>query len=287
MQGPSLGIRLLLLAILSITLMTLDQRTDYVRHVRSGIAVLVYPLQYLVSIPANFLDWTEEAFASRETLQEKNADLHRENQALRSQLHKLTFIEAENRHLRELLQSSKRIGERVLIAELLSVDLDPYRKQVVINKGDQDDLLYRGQPIVDAYGVMGKLVHVNPFSSTAMLITDPNHALPVQVNRNGLRAVAVGMGSEGLLELPHLPNNADIKEGDLLVTSGLGCVFPAGYPAARVLEVTTNPSLPFARIIAEPLAHLDRSREVLLVWPSVDTLPEMRNPCSFAVEETP
>lgn len=287
MQGPSLGIRLLLLAILSITLMTLDQRTDYVRHVRSGIAVLVYPLQYLVSIPANFLDWTEEAFASRETLQEKNADLHRENQALRSQLHKLTFIEAENRHLRELLQSSKRIGERVLIAELLSVDLDPYRKQVVINKGDQDDLLYRGQPIVDAYGVMGKLVHVNPFSSTAMLITDPNHALPVQVNRNGLRAVAVGMGSEGLLELPHLPNNADIKEGDLLVTSGLGCVFPAGYPAARVLEVTTNPSLPFARIIAEPLAHLDRSREVLLVWPSVETLPEMRNPCSFAVEETP
>jgi rod shape-determining protein MreC len=267
--------------------MVLDHRTDHVRHVRSGIAVLVYPLQYLVNIPANFLDWTGEAFASRETLQDKNADLHRENQALRSQLHKLTFIEAENRHLRELLQSSKRIGERVLIAELLSVDLDPYRKQVVVNKGDQDDLLYRGQPIVDAYGVMGKLVHVTPFSSTAMLITDPNHALPVQVNRNGLRAVAVGMGSEGLLELPHLPNNADIKVGDLLVTSGLGCVFPAGYPAAKVLEVTTNPSLPFARIIAEPLAHLDRSREVLLVWPSVDTLPEMRNPCSFAVEETP
>ena len=267
--------------------MTLDHRTDYVRHVRSGIAVLVYPLQYLVSLPANFLDWTEEAFASHETLQEKNADLHRKNQALRSQLHKLTFIEAENRHLRELLQSSKRIGERVLIAELLSVDLDPYRKQVVVNKGSQADLLYRGQPIVDAYGVMGKLVHVSPFSSTAMLITDPNHALPVQVNRNGLRAVAVGMGSNGLLELPHLPNNADIKVGDLLVTSGLGCVFPAGYPAARVLEVKTNPSLPFAYIIAEPLAHLDRSREVLLVWPSAETLPDMRNACSFAVEETP
>ena len=267
--------------------MSLDHRTDYVRHVRSGIAVLVYPLQYLVSMPANFLDWTGETLASRESLQEQNADLQRENQALRSQLHKLTFIEAENRHLRELLQSSKRIGERVLIAELLSVDLDPYRKQVVVNKGDQDDLLYRGQPVVDAYGVMGKLVNVSPFSSTAMLITDPNHALPLQVNRNGLRAVAVGTGSEGLLELQHLPNNADIKEGDLLVTSGLGCVFPAGYPAARVTEVTTNPSLPFARVMAEPLAHLDRSREVLLVWPSTETLPGMQNPCSFAVEETP
>jgi len=276
-----------LLALLSITLMTLDHRTDYVRHVRSGIAVIVYPLQYLVSLPANFLDWTGETFASRENLQEENADLRRENQALRSQMQKLTFIEAENRHLRELLQSSKRIGERVLIAELLSVDLDPYRRQVVINKGDQDDLLYRGQPLVDAFGVMGQLVHVNPYSSTAMLITDPNHALPVQVNRNGLRAVAVGTGSEGLLELEHLPNNADIEVGDLLVTSGLGCVFPAGYPAARVLEVDTNPSLPFARIVAEPLAQLDRSREVLLVWPSNETLPGMSDPCHFAVEETP
>lgn len=267
--------------------MTLDHRTDYVRHVRSGIAVIVYPLQYLVSLPANFLDWTEETLASRESLQQTNADLRRENQALRSQLQKLTFIEAENRHLRELLQSSKRIGERVLIGELLSVDLDPYRRQAVINKGDQDDLLYRGQPLVDAYGVMGKLVHVYPYSSTAMLITDPNHALPVQVNRNGLRAVAVGTGSEGLLELQHLPNNADIMVGDLLVTSGLGCVFPAGYPAARVLEVDTNPSLPFARVLAEPLAQLDRSREVLLVWPSSETLPGMNNPCSFAVEQSP
>ena len=267
--------------------MTLDHRTDYVRHVRAGVAVLVYPLQYVVSLPANFLDWTGETLASRETLQEHNADLRRENQTLRSQLHKLTFIEAENRHLRELLQSSKRIGERVLIAELLSVDLDPYRRQVVINKGEQDDLLYRGQPIVDAYGVMGTLVHVNPYSSTAMLITDPNHALPVQVNRNGLRTVAVGTGSEGLLELQHLPNNADIQVGDLLVTSGLGCVFPAGYPAARVVEVDTNPSLPFMHVIAEPLAQLDRSREVLLVWPSLESLPGVSNPCSYAVEETP
>ncbi|MHA1568347.1 MAG: rod shape-determining protein MreC [Alphaproteobacteria bacterium] len=285
-QGPSTGMRLFLLALLSVTLMMVDHRTDYVRNVRAGLSVLVYPLQYLVNLPADFFDWSTQTFVSRETLQEQNADLRRENQALRVQLQKLTFIEAENRNLRELLQSSKRVGERVLIAELLSVDLDPYRKQVVINKGSQDDLLYPGQPLVDAYGVMGKLVHVNPFSSTAMLITDPNHALPVQVNRNGLRAIAVGSGSKGRLELLHLPNNADIQVGDLLVTSGLGCVFPAGYPAAKVVEVDINPSLPFARVLAEPLARLDRSREVLLVWPAVDSHPGS-SPCDYAVEEAP
>ena len=267
--------------------MTLDQRTDYVRNIRSGIAVLVYPIQYLVSLPADFFDWTSEAFASRESLQKDNAELRRENQALRSQLQKLTFIEAENRHLRELLQSSKRVGEKVLIAELLAVDLDPFRKVVVLNKGSQDDLLYRNQPMVDAHGVMGKLIHVNPYSSTAMLITDPGHATPVQVLRNGLRAVAVGHGQDGLLEIPNLPNNADIKVGDMLVTSGLGCVFPAGYPAARVTEVTIDPALPFARIRAEPVAGLDRSREVLLVWPAVSDLPQMANPCEFDVEEVP
>lgn len=267
--------------------MTLDQRTDYIRNVRAGIAVLVYPVQYLVSLPSDFFEWTTETFASRETLQENNAILQRENVALRSQLQKLTFIEAENRNLRELLQSSKRAGEKILIAELLSVDLDPYRKTVVINKGSQNDLLYRGQPMVDAHGVMGKLIHVNPYSSTAMLITDPNHAMPVQVVRNGLRAVAIGRGQEGVLELPHLPNNADIQVGDLLVTSGLGCIFPAGYPAARVTEVSTNPSLPFANVLAEPVAWLDRSREVLLVWPSVQSLPEMASPCKYDMEETP
>jgi len=266
-----------LLAALSITLMTLDQRTDAIRHVRAGLAVLVYPLQYLVNIPADVIDWAGESFTSREHLQAENEKLRRENAALRSQLQKLTFIETENRQLRELLQSSKRVGEKVLIAELLAVDLDPYRKAVVLNKGSHDDALYPGQPIVDAYGVMGKLLHVNPWSSTAMLITDPNHALPVQVARNGLRAIAVGAGTEDHLELQHLPNNADVKVGDLLVTSGLGCVFPAGYPVGKIIAVETNPRLPFARIVVEPSARLTRSREVLLVWPGLSERPG--NPC--------
>lgn len=258
--------------------MTVDHRTSYINTIRSGLAVVVYPLQYAVNLPADFLGWASNTLVTRDTLVKENAELRTQNRLLKAQLQKLTFIESENVHLRELLQSSKRAGERILIAELLAVDLDPYKKQVVINKGSNNDDLYIGQPIVDAHGVMGKLTHITPFSSTALLITDPNHAVPVQVNRNGLRAVAIGTG-EGSLELLHLPNNADIQRGDLLVSSGLGCIYPAGYPVATVTEVTTNPSLPFAEILAEPVARLQRSREVLLVWPALANLPPMENPC--------
>jgi elongation factor Ts len=174
-------------------------------------------------------------------LREDNTTLRTQNLILTTQLQKLNFIEAENIHLRNLLESSKRIGERILIAELLSVDMDPYKQQVTINKGSAaNDDIYSGQPFVDAKGIMGKLVHIGPFSSTALLITDPGHALPIQVNRNGLRAIAKGTGSQTRLDIPHLPNNADIKVGDLLVTSGLGCVFPVGYPAAVVVEINSE-----------------------------------------------
>lgn len=260
--------------------MTLDHRTTYVNSIRSGIAVMVYPLQYLVNFPANIGNWASDSFNSRKTLQEENATLRTQNQILTSQLQKLNFIESENIHLRNLLESSRRMGERILIAELLSVDMDPYRQQVTLNRGSNFDI-YPGQPFVDAKGVMGKLVHISLFSSTALLITDPSHALPVQVNRNGLRAIAKGTGSQTRLEIPHLPNNADIKVGDLLVTSGLGCIFPAGYPAATVVEVNINPSLPFAEVLAEPIAELDRSREVLLVWPGGKAKPNPSNPCQI------
>jgi len=267
---------------MSIALMTLDHRTTHVNTLRSSIAVLVYPLQYLVNFPANVGDWASDSFTGRKTLREDNTTLRTQNLILTTQLQKLNFIEAENIHLRNLLESSKRVGERILIAELLSVDMDPYKQQVTINKGSAaNDDIYSGQPFVDAKGVMGKLVHIEPFSSTALLITDPGHALPIQVNRNGLRAIAKGTGSQTRLEIPHLPNNADIKVGDLLVTSGLGCVFPVGYPAAIVVEINIDPSLPFAEVLAEPVAELDRSRDILLVWPGGKAKPNPANPCQM------
>ena len=267
---------------MSITLMTLDHRTTYVNNIRSGIAVLVYPFQYLVNFPANVGDWASESFTSRKTLKEDNETLRTQNLILTTQLQRLNFIESENIHLRSLLESSKRVGERILIAELLSIDMDPFKQQVTINKGSlSNDDMYSGQPFVDAKGVMGKLIHVSPFSSTALLITDPSHSLPIQVNRNGLRAIANGTGNQNRLEIPHLPNNADIKVGDLLVTSGLGCVFPVGYPVAIIVEINIDPSLPFAEVLAEPVAELDRSREVLLVWPGGKAKPNPSNPCQI------
>ena len=283
---------MILLVLLSITLMTLDHRTNYVNSIRSSIAVLVYPFQYMVNFPANVGDWASDSFTSRKTLQEDNSTLRTQNLILTTQLQKLNFIESENIRLRNLLESSKRMGERILIAELLSVDMDPYKQQVIINKGSASgDDIYTGQPFVDAKGVMGKLIHISPLSTTALLITDPSHILPILVNRNGLRAIAKGTGNRTRLEIPHLPNNADIKVGDLLVTSGLGCVFPVGYPAATVVEINIDPSLPFAEVLAEPIAELDRSSEILLVWPGGKAKPDPANPCSMEpsieLENTP
>ena len=259
--------------------MSLDHNTNTIHSIRSGLSLLVYPLRYVMNIPSDLLGWGQTTFVSRDTLQKDNETLLTQNKILKAQLQKYIFTEAENIRLRNLLKSSKRVGERILIAELLSVNLDPYRQQVVINKGLSERDIFMGQPILDADGIMGQVVHVNPVTSTAMLITDPSHALPVQSLRNGIRAIAVGKGASGLLELINLPNNTDIKVGDKLVTSGMGCVFPAGYPAAEIIKVEINQSLPFAKVIAQPAAKLDRSSEVLLVWISDESRKKISIAC--------
>ncbi len=268
-----------LLTIVSIVLMSLDHNTNTINTVRSGLSLLVYPLRYAMNIPSDIFGWGQTTFISRSSLKKQNETLRTQNKILKAQLQKSIFTEAENIRLRNLLKSSKRVGERILIAELLSVNLDPYRQQVVINKGLTERDIFMGQPILDADGIMGQIVHVNPVTSTAILITDPGHALPVQSLRNGIRAIAVGKGASGLLELINLPNNTDIKVGDKLVTSGMGCVFPAGYPAAEVIKVDINQSLPFAKVIARPAAKLDRSSEVLLVWISDESRKKVSIAC--------
>jgi len=253
------------LVIASVVLMTLDHRQHHLESFRSALSVLIYPIQWLVDLPSNTTDWFQESLASRRSLQEENDRLKTEQLLLKAELQKYQSLQTENQRLRKLLDSSFKVGERVLIAELLSVDLDPYRHEILLNKGSRDGV-YVGQPIVDASGVMGQITQVTPLTATAMLITDPSHAIPVQVDRNGLRSVAQGIGSIEWLSLPHIPNSADIHEGDLLVTSGLGGRFPPGYPVARVERLQRDPGEAFAKIFARPLAALDRSREVLLIW---------------------
>lgn len=181
----------------------------------------------------------------------------------------MAAIEAENLRLRAMLDSSARIDDRVLVAEILAVDLDPYRHRFSINQGLQDGV-YVGQALLDANGVVGQIVEVEVFTSEAVLISDADHAVPVSVNRNGLRTIAVGTGDSRRLRLPYLTNSADIELGDLLVSSGLGGVFPSGYPVGRVLEVERRPGQSFADVIVEPASELDRDREVLLVWSEED-----------------
>lgn len=249
--------------------MTFDHRQHHLENFRAGLSVLVYPLQYVVNLPVSAGSWVGETLSSRSKLLEENAHLRVQQLLLKTQLQKLSAIEAENIRLRELLQSSKRVSERVLIAEILAVDLDPFARQVVINKGNKFNV-YDGQPVLDADGVMGQVVHVNPLTSTVMLITDANQAIPVEVNRNGLRAIAFGTGAQTSLDLPNIPNNADIVVGDLLVTSGLGGRFPPGYPVGHVTSIKKDVALPYANVTVEPSAALDRSREVLLVWPDAN-----------------
>jgi len=258
---------LLLALIASLVLFFLDTRLDYFSPTRSALSTIVYPIQVVASFPSDASEWMSEFFENRDELKEQNAVLEATNLLNNVRLQKLQNLERENTRLRELLGSSFRLTERVLVAELLSIDLDSFSQQVVLNKGLRDGV-FSGQPVLDAHGVMGQVTEVTSFSSRAMLLTDPSHGLPVQINRNGLRAVAIGRGMGESLQLEHLAHNADVRVGDVLVTSGLGGRFPVGYPVGKVIAIHFPQGKAFAHIAVKPAAELDTSREVLLVLPT-------------------
>ncbi len=279
-RGPSALARVVVVALLSMALMIADHRGRHVDAMRSLLATLVYPLQYAVDLPIRGGSWLADNVRSRHTLMRENERLRRENFSAHSRLERYAELESENRRLRGLLDSAARVGVQVLIAERLAVDLDPYSRRIVLNKGIRDGVRI-GQSLIDANGIMGQVVEAGPFSSSAVLITDPSHALPVQVRRSGLLGVAVGTGPLDQLELTHIPVNADVLVGDVLVTSGLGGRFPSGYPVGRIVSVSRDSGRPFARVTVESSADLARNREVLLVWseqPAPRLLPELAAP---------
>ncbi len=252
--------------LLSVLLMTVDHRQRHLEFIRSSISLVISPLQYLVNVPFVTANWMNETIRFRNQLIDENRQLREKQTLLEVQLLKLESLEVENERLRKMLLSSKRTWERVLIAELIAIDIDPFKRLIQLNKGSQDGVTI-GLPILSARGIMGQIIHTSPYTSTAMLIIDASHGIPVKVNRNGLRAIALGTGEATRMELPHIPNSADIKVGDLLVTSGLGLRFPSGYPVARVSEVVRNPAEQYSRVIVEPTAQLEQTHEVLVVWP--------------------
>ena len=276
-RGPSVTIRMIVLVIASVTLMTVDHRWKSVEMVRSAISTMLYPLQYTIDLPIRLFYWADESLSSRQLLLEKNRDFEARHLENRVQLQKLDIIEKENERLRKLLSAIPKTTERLLISEILNVDNDPYRQLIVLNKGSNSEV-YLGQPIIDALGIMGQIVHVGPISSSAMLITDASHAIPVQINRTGLRTIAFGSGKTDQLNLRHLPHSVDIKVGDLLITSGLGGVFPPNFPVAIISKVEHPAGEPFTVVEAKPHAQLDTSREVLLVWRNVTTPGDDKKP---------
>lgn len=264
-KGPSIGARLLLVSAISFGLIIADQQFDWFKRVESKASIVATPFYWVANIPSRILTWTSEGFRSRDTLQTENERLTAEALLLKGKVQKLASIEAENVRLRELLNSSALVDDSVLVAELIGVSPDPLQHRIVINKGE-DDGLYVGQPVIDALGLVGQVIDVGPLQSRVLLITDATHALPVQVNRNGVRSIAEGIGLLHELVLRHVAATTDIKVGDLLVSSGLGQRFPVGYPVATVVEVTIDPGQPFVTVKAKPNAALNRSRHVLVVF---------------------
>jgi rod shape-determining protein MreC len=247
-------------------LISIDHRHQHLAAIRAGLSVMIFPLQYIVNAPIEGFGNIAEGLRSHYALSRENATLRQENSGLRSRTQKYAALANENGRLRELLESSAVHSEAVVAADVLAIETSPSARQLVINKGTRHSV-FAGQPVVDAYGVLGQITHVGPFSSTALLITDIAHATPVQINRTGLRAISVGSSSGDELNLSFVPTNADVKIGDLVVTSGLGRRFPAGYPVGEVTLVDIDPAEPFALIVVAPSAQVNRAREVLLVWP--------------------
>ena len=233
---------------------------------RRGLSVLVYPLQAAATLPVRLVDSVAETFATRARLQGENTHLLAENRELRARSLRYDALVRENERLRLLLESSASRSEEVAVADILEIDRNPASRQIVIDKGSRQHI-YVGQPIADAHGILGQITEVTPFTSTALLIADARHAIAVQVNRTGLRAIAVGAGNEDELFLNFVPTNADIRAGDLIISSGLDNRFPAGYPVGTVSDVSTSPGEQFARIAVKPSAEISRVREVLMVWP--------------------
>jgi rod shape-determining protein MreC len=264
-RGGSPGFRFALYAILSIAFMVLDQRFDWLERAHSVMQAATYPVELAVSSPVAAWRWLQNSFETRDALEA-------ENQRLRSRLRDLELrsmrydaLAQENAALVGLRNALPPVANRWLPARIVNIQLDSLRQRVLIDRGSVNGVT-AGQAVLDDAGVVGQTMHVGPWSAEVILITDPEHALPVQIQRTGLRTIAVGAGDSTSLALPYLPANADIRVGDVLVTSGLGGVFPAGYPVARVTEVHKDAVQPLAHVHAAPFAHLDTDSEIMLIW---------------------
>ena len=263
-QGTSPAHRLILVLCCSMALIFFDHKMASFETARGYLQSLVSPLQYMANAPKQMMTWASENIVIRQQLMEENQNFRENEQFFHEQVMQLSIVRQENERLRSLLSSPVRGEIKKMFAEILSVDSDPYSHQVLINRGATDGV-YEGQPVLDEKGIVGQILHVGVSSSRVILISDISHAIPVRIQRNGLRLIASGSGQIDRLIHNFVPHSADVKEGDLLVTSGLGGKYPEGYPVSRVVLVRADESREFATIYSEPVAQIDRLRYMLLL----------------------
>jgi len=263
--APSHFTRLILLSALSVALMILDHRGHHLEKIRAGLNVLAYPIQLIAAAPAYVGGGIADFFTTRGTLRQDNEKLLAERRVLNAKVQQFDALEEENARLRRMLGSAAQVADKAIAAELIEVSSEPFTRKIVVAKGSRDGV-YVGQSVIDAHGIMGQVTQVASQVSRVTLITDAGHAIPVLDNRSGLRMLVFGTGDPDTLKVPYLTSASDIKEGDLLVSSGMGGTFPPGYPVAQVSRIVNDPNEAFLAITAKPAAQLNHGKQVMLIW---------------------
>lgn len=271
-RGPTPAVRLVFFALLSLLLLFVDARFQYLESARKVVSVLVYPLQRIVTAPGMLWNQAEDFFTLQRNLIRDNASLHQQHTMDSAQLQQLQVLQAENQHLRQLLAVQQRADYPTQLAEIVYVERDIFKRKLFLDKGAQANV-QAGQVVMDDGGVVGQVTRVYPWLAEVTLITDKDHAVPVQVLRSGLRAVVFGSGDTSELALRYMPVSSDIQQGDTLVTSGIDGTYPPGLPVARVIHIERDPAYPFARILCTPIAGVDKQRQ-LLILSGLPKLPE-------------
>jgi rod shape-determining protein MreC len=280
-SGRTTGLlfRCVLYSLLALALIIVDKRYDHLGKIRRLLSVVAYPVQVAVASPFEGWHWFRDSVSTRDALRADKTKLEAELRVAQFRLQRYEALEAETQRLRALRENTAGVTDRFLIGDVMNVDLDAFRERVLVDKGAGDGI-YVGQAVLDSGGVFGQVARVGQLTSEVILVSDAAHAIPVQINRNGLRTVAMGTGDTNRLKLPYLPTSADVVAGDLLVTSGLGGGFPAGYPVGTIAEVKRDPAQSLADVDVKPAAALDRSKELLFVWlkPQAAELPPPPKP---------
>jgi rod shape-determining protein MreC len=280
-RGPSPLVRLIFFVALSLLLLFVDARYQYLESARKVLSILVQPIQRVATAPAKIWQQLSEFFTTQSTLLADNQQLRQQHGADMAHGQQMQFIQAENQQLRQLVAAQQRASYPMQMAEIVYVERDVFKRKVFVDKGAQANV-QTGQVVLDDGGVVGQVTRVYPLLSEVTLITDKDHAVPVQVLRNGLRAVVFGAGDIHTLTLRYMPISVDIQNDDVLVTSGIDGTYPAGLPVARVSKIERDAAYPFARIVCTPIAGVDRQRHLLIVsgLPKLPEAPPVEEPAS-------